>query len=231
MKTGILGKKLGMTQIFTAEGGFVPVTVIEAGPCEVLKVKEDKALLGFGERKEKNTPRPQLAVYKKLNLTPKAFVREIKFDPQEGINTGQRITVDIFKERDFVDIIGISKGKGFQGGVKRWHWAGGPASHGSMHHRRVGSIGGSSFPSRVFKGQRFPGRMGNERKTVQNLEVLKVDKDNNIILVKGSVPGANNGYLEIRMAKKRRPVTKAVQEKPKETPKKPPTGDKGKTRK
>ncbi|MFH1854272.1 MAG: 50S ribosomal protein L3 [Candidatus Omnitrophota bacterium] len=213
MKKGLLGKKLGMTQIFTDEGRFVPVTVIEVGPCAVLKVSEGKALLGFGEKKEKNTPNPQLAIYKKLNLTPKSFIREVEFDSLEGINAGQEITVDIFKEKDFVDITGTSKGKGFQGGVKRWHWRGGPDSHGSMHHRRVGSIGASSFPSRVLKGQRLPGRMGNERKTVQSLEVLKVDKDKNIMLIKGPAPGANNGYLEIRIAKKRSPAIKPAVEK------------------
>lgn len=231
MKTGILGKKLGMTQLFMEDGEVVPVTVIEAGPCAVLRVNKDKALLGFGEKKEKNTAKPEMALYKKLNLTPKAFIKEVAFDSLEGINEGHQIKVDIFKQKDFVDVIGISKGKGFQGGVKRWHWRGGPDGHGSMHHRRVGSIGGSSFPSRVLKGQRFPGRMGNERKTVQNLEVLKVDKDKNIILVKGPVPGANNGYLEIRIAKKRKPVIKPVTlsekpaAKPKESPKKQTASD------
>lgn len=208
MKAGLLGRKLGMTQMFTEEGKFMPVTVIEAGPCPVLRVSKGKALLGFGEKKEKNIPKSQTAIYKKLNLTPKAFTREIKFDSLEGVDAGQQITADIFKEKDFVDIVGISKGKGFQGGVKRWHWRGGPSGHGSMHHRRVGSIGGSSFPSRVFKGQHLPGRMGNERKTVQNLEILKVDKDQNIIMIKGPVPGANNGYLEINIAKKRKPSVK-----------------------
>lgn len=209
MKAGLLGKKLGMTQMFTEEGKFVPATVIKAGPCPVIRVNDGKALLGFGEKKEKNTPKAQMAVYKKLNLASQAFTREIEFDSLEGVTPEKSITVDIFKEKDFVDITGISKGKGFQGGVKRWHWRGGPDGHGSMHHRRVGSIGASSFPSRVLKGQHLPGRMGNERKTIQSLEVLKVDKDNNILLIKGSVPGANNGYLEIRVAKKRRPAVKS----------------------
>jgi len=202
MNIGILGKKLGMTQIFTEDGKFIPLTVVEAGPCTVLKVHEHKLTLAFGDRREKNTPNPELAVYKKLNSKPKAYVREMAFDSDEGVSAGSQITVDIFKEKDFVDITGTSKGKGFQGGVKRWGWAGGPDSHGSMHHRRVGSIGGSSYPARVWKGMHMPGRMGNKKNTVQNLEVIKVYKEKNLILIKGPVPGANNGYLEIKSAKK-----------------------------
>jgi len=187
MKIGILGKKLGMTQIFSEEGQFICVTVIEAGPCSVLRVLENKIALGFGLKKTKKN----------------ALVREMEYTIDGEISVGGNITVDVFKEKDFVDISGTSKGKGFQGGVKRWHWRGGPDSHGSMHHRRVGSIGASSYPSRVIKGQRMPGRMGNERKTIQNLEVLKIYKDKNIMLVRGSIPGANGGYLEIRSAKKK----------------------------
>ena len=203
MKLGLLGKKLGMTQVFTEEGRFVPVTVIEAGPCTVLNVLKNKVLLGFGTRKVKNTPRPEMGLYKKANAEPNAFVKELPFDAGEDVSVGKKLTVDIFKEKDFVDIAGTSIGKGFQGGVKRWGWAGGPKSHGGMHHRRVGSIGGSSYPSRVWKGLHLPGRMGNVRKTVQNLEIIKVYKEKNILLVKGAVPGAKNGYLEIRAAKKR----------------------------
>ena len=203
MKIGILGKKLGMTQIFTEEGKFIPLTVVEAGPCTVLKAHEHRLTLGFGDRKEKNTPNPELAFYKKINSKPKAYVREMAFDSDDKVSAGSQITVDIFKEKDFVDITGVSKGKGFQGGVRRWGWAGGPDSHGSMHHRRIGSIGGSSYPSRVWKGMHMPGRMGNKKKTVQNLEVIKVYKEKNLMLVKGPVPGANNGYLEIRSAKKK----------------------------
>jgi len=203
MKIGLLGKKIGMTQIFTEDGEFVPVTVIEAGPCTVLRILERKVMFGFGDKKEKNTPRPELGFYKKINVKPRAFVKELSFDIDDKLSIGQQITVDIFKEKDFVDISGTSKGKGFQGGVRRWHWRGGPDSHGSMHHRRVGSVGGSSFPSRVWKGQRLPGRMGNERKTVQSIKVVKVYKEKNLLLVRGQVPGANNGYLEIMIAKKK----------------------------
>lgn len=203
MKAGILGKKIGMTQIFTEEGVFVPVTVIEAGPCVILKVLKDKLMIGFGVKKEKKTLKPEIGFYKKINVKPSAFVKEIPFDVTENISVGQQITVDIFKEKDFVDIAGTTIGKGFQGGVKRWGWAGGPSGHGSMHHRRVGSVGGSSYPSRLWKGLHLPGRMGNNRKTIQNLEIVKVYKDKNMILVKGSVPGSDNGYLEIKFAKKK----------------------------
>ena len=203
MKIGLLGKKLGMTQIFTEDGTFVPVTVIEVGPCTILKVAEGKILLGFGNKKEKNTTKQEMGLYKKVGASPSAFVKEIIFDAKDNVNVGEKITVDIFREKDFVDISGTSKGKGFQGGVKRWGWAGGPKSHGGMHHRRVGSIGGSSYPSRVWKGLHLPGRMGNKRKTVQNLEVMKIYKEKNMMLVKGPIPGADNSYLEINIAKKK----------------------------
>ncbi len=203
MKIGLLGRKLGMTQIFTEDGTFVPVTVIEVGPCTILKVDEGKVLLGFGSKKEKNTSMQEMGLYKKASTSPCAVVKELAFDTGDNVNVGGKITVDIFREKDFVDISGTSKGKGFQGGVKRWGWAGGPKSHGGMHHRRVGSIGGSSYPSRVWKGLHLPGRMGNKRKTVQNLEVIKIYKEKNMMLVKGPVPGADNSYLEIKIAKKK----------------------------
>jgi len=206
MKIGILGKKIGMTQVFSEDGSFVPVTVIEAGPCAVLRIFKDRLLLGFGDRKEKNTPKSELGVFKKAKAKPKHFVRELPFDIDDKISVGQEVKVDIFREKDFVDIIGSSIGKGFQGGVKRWHWKGGPSGHGSMHHRRVGSIGASSFPSKVIKGLHLPGRMGNKRKTVQNLEVIKVYKDKNLMFVRGPVPGAKNGYLEIKIAKKKKVI-------------------------
>ena len=203
MKMGLLGRKLGMTQFWTEEGRFVPVSIIEAGPCIVLDILKDRLKLGFSKKKQKNTSNPELGFYKKRDVLPQAFVKEIPFDIDDKVSVGQKITVDIFKEKDFVDITGTSIGKGFQGGVKRWHWAGGPSGHGSMHHRRVGSVGARSFPSRVLKGQRLPGRMGNERKTVQNLKIVKVYKDRNLLMVKGPVPGADNGFLEIKMAKKK----------------------------
>lgn len=207
MKIGLLGKKIGMTQIFSEEGVYVPVTAIEAGPCTVLNVSEKKIRLGFGEKKEKNTPRPQLSFYKKINRKPSAFVREIFFDVKDKMDVGQQITVDIFKEKDFVDITGTSIGRGFQGVVKRHHFRGGPGGHGSMFHRAPGGIGsqagGRGCRKDVPKGKRFPGHMGNARKTIQSLQVIKVLKEKNILLVKGSVPGCRNGYLEIKSAKKK----------------------------
>jgi large subunit ribosomal protein L3 len=207
MKVGLLGKKIGMTQIFSEEGMYVPVTVIEAGPCTVLNVSEKKVRLGFGEKKEKNTPKPQLGFYKKIGQKPSVFVREISFDAKDKVSVGQQITVDIFKEKDFVDIAGTSIGRGFQGVVKRHHFKGGPGGHGSMFHRAPGGIGstagGRGCRKNVPKGKRFPGHMGNERKTMQSLEVIKVLKEKNILLVKGAVPGCRNGYLEIKTAKKR----------------------------
>ena len=204
---GLLGKKIGMTQIFNGDGNFVPVTVIEAGPCTVLNVSEKKIRLGFKEKKEKNTARPQLGFYKKINQKPSAFVKEISFDAKEKANVGQQITVDIFKEKDFVDITGTSIGRGFQGVVKRHHFKGGPGGHGSMFHRAPGGIGsqagGRGCRKDVPRGKRFPGHMGDERKTIQSLEVIKVLKEKNLLLVKGAVPGCRNGYLEIKTAKKK----------------------------
>ena len=207
MKIGLLGKKIGMTQIFSEEGVFVPVTVIEAGPCTVLNVSEKKVRMGFGEKKEKHTLKPQLGFYKKINQKPSSFVKEIPFDAKDKVNVGQQITVDIFKEKDFVDIAGTSIGRGFQGVVKRHHFKGGPGGHGSMFHRAPGGIGsqagGKGCRKNVQKGKRFPGHMGNERITMQSLEVVKVLKEKNLLLVKGCVPGSRNGYLEIKSAKKK----------------------------
>lgn len=207
MKVGLLGKKIGMTQVFNEEGIFVPVTVIEAGPCTVLNISEKKVKLGFGAKKEKNTPKPQMGLYKKLNQKPSAFVKEIPFDTQDKVSVGQQITVDLFKEKDFVDVVGTSIGRGFQGVVKRHHFKGGPGGHGSMFHRAPGGIGsqagGRGCRKDVPRGKRFPGHMGNERVTMQSLQVIKVLKEKNLLLVKGAVPGCRNGYLEIKTAKKR----------------------------
>lgn len=203
----ILGKKIGMTQIFTDDGSLAAVTVIEAGPCTVLNVSGNNVRLGFGERKEKNTPKPEMGFYKKLNQAPKLFVKEMPFEPKDTIAVGQQITVDIFKEKDFVDVTGTSIGKGFQGVVKRHHFKGGPGGHGSMFHRAPGGIGsmagGRGCRKGVRKGKRLPGHMGHERTTMQNLEVAKVLKEKNLLLVKGVVPGPKNGYVEIHTAKKK----------------------------
>lgn len=209
MALGILGKKLGMTQIFNQEGNIVPVTVIEVGPCPVLQVKtQDKdgysaIQVGFGQKKENKTTKPILGHFKKSNAKPHRFIREFRVDKPQDYKLGQEILADIFVPGDCVDVIGTSIGKGFQGGVKRWHWAGGPESHGSMQHRQVGSIGASSTPSHTYRGQHMPGRMGNARATAQNLEVIKSDKDNNLLVIKGAVPGPDGGLLIIRRAKKK----------------------------
>ncbi len=210
MTIGILGKKLGMTQIFQEDGKLIPVTVIEAGPCPVLQVKDESTdgyravQIGFGQTKENRTTKPLLGHFKKAKAGPVKFIKEIRLDPEQKYEAGQKIEVDIFQIGNFVDISSISKGKGFQGGVKRWHWKGGPKSHGSMQHRRAGSIGASSDPSRVFKGKHMPGRMGGKKVTVQNLQVVKVDKENSLLLVKGHVSGADGQFLVIKLAKKKK---------------------------
>lgn len=209
MALGILGKKIGMTQVYRDNGRIVPVTVIEAGPCYVLQVKSgdkdgyDAVQLGFIEKKEKNVTKPILGRFKKINITPKRFIREIRISNEQKFEIGQQLKVDVFEIGDAVDITGTSIGKGFQGGMKRWHWKGGKKTHGSMSHRRPGSIGSSTDPSRVFKGHHLPGRMGGDTVTVQNIEVVKVDLENNLLVVEGAVPGAVNGLLFIKKAKKR----------------------------
>jgi large subunit ribosomal protein L3 len=173
----------------------------------VLNVSEKKVRLGFGEKKEINIPKPQLGFYKKIKQKPSSFVKEIPFDARDNVNVGQQITVDIFKESDFVDIAGTSIGRGFQGVVKRYHFKGGPGGHGSMFHRAPGGIGsqagGRGCRKDVPRGKRFPGHMGNGRKTMQSLQIIKVLKEKNLLLVKGCVPGCKNGYLEIKSAKKK----------------------------
>lgn len=215
---GILGKKIGITQLFKEDGSIVPATVIEAGPCYVLQIKTSevdgyKAIqLGFESKKERRVNKSLMGHFKKAKTKPISFIKELRTESIDRYKVGQVITADIFQEKDLVDITGSSIGKGFQGGVKRWGWSGGKASHGSMHHRAPGSIGASSFPSRVFKGHHMPGRMGNEQKTIQNLEIVKVDKENNLLVVKGSVPGHKNSYVVIKEAKKH-PVERKHEEK------------------
>lgn len=206
---GIIGKKIGMTQFFKEDGTHVPVTLIEAGPCPILQVKnKDKdgyvALqLGFGQKHERLLNKPLKGHFKKSGVKSVRAIKEIHVDSLEGYKTGQIIDVDIFDAGDFVDVTGISIGKGFQGGMKRWNWTGGKGSHGSMHHRRVGSIGASSFPSRVHKGKHMAGRMGGVQRTVQNLEIIKVDKEKHLMVIKGSVPGNENSYLMIKESLKK----------------------------
>jgi len=201
--TGILGKKIGMTQIFAEDGALVNVTAVEAGPCPVLAVKEKNIQLGFDLIKEKRLKRPIAGYFKKLNIEARKFIREVPKEQSKEYKVGEEIKVDIFTQGDFVDVSGVSIGKGFQGGMKRWHWKGGPMTHGSTSHRRVGSIGSTTTPGRVFKGHHMPGHMGALGVTTQNLKIVKIDKENNILLIKGAVPGFKNGYVIIRKAKKK----------------------------
>jgi len=225
MSLGILGKKIGMTQVYDQEGAVVGVTVIEAGPCPVLQIKtKDKEgysaiQVGFMEKKENRTIKPLLGHFKKAASKPQRYVREFRIEKVEDYKVGQFVLVDIFAPDDCVDIIGVSIGKGFQGGMRRHNWAGGPASHGSMHHRAPGSVGASSDPSRTYKGQKLPGRMGNAQVTVQNIKVIKVDKENNLLIVKGAVPGSDGSLVIVRKGKKKEkfiPVKKPVVKKKKE---------------
>lgn len=219
--TGILGKKIGMTQVFGEDGQVIPVTAIASGPCSVLQIKTKKSdgynaiRLGFEDIKDSKVKKPLREVFKKIKVTPKRFIKEIPVENPENYRIAQNIDVAQFCPGDFVDIVGTSKGRGFQGGIKRWHWSGGPKTHGSMSHRTPGSIGASAFPSRVYKGHHLPGHMGNQRVSVQNLEVIKVDKENNLLVLKGSVPGPLNSYLIIKKAKKKKP--KAIKKEPEET--------------
>lgn len=202
---GLLGKKIGMTHIFSEAGQMLSVTIIEAGPCPILAVKERSIQLGFDlVKKESRLKKPILGYFKKLNVAPLGLIREVSRDPQKEYKLGDQIKVDLFKPGEFVDITGTSRGLGFQGGMKRWGWKGQPQSHGSMSHRRIGSMGSSTTPGRVWKGLQIAGHMGTQRVTLQNLQVVKIDAQNNLLLVKGTVPGHKNSYLIIRKAKKKK---------------------------
>jgi large subunit ribosomal protein L3 len=206
MINGLLGKKIGMTQIFDSEGNIVPVTAISVGPCYVLGLKEapkKKVVLGFDRIKEKNCPRSRLGIFKKSNTQPLRVIREFLSSDNASYQVGQELKADCFRPGEYVNVIGTSIGKGFQGGMKRWNWHGGDAGHGSMHHRRIGSNGANTFPGRVLRGKNMPGHLGNEKVTVHSLRVMSVDIENNMILVKGAVPGFKSGILSVeRSAKK-----------------------------
>lgn len=205
MANVLLGRKIGMTQIYDDNGNVIPVTAISAGPCIVLGLTEKNVRLGYEDIDEKKVKKPQLGMFKKLNIKPKRIIREIDSRPGRDaeIKVGQEVTVTIFKSGNFVDATGISIGKGFQGGMKRWNWHGQPGSHGSMQHRQPGSIGSNTTPGRVFKGKHMPGHMGHARITVQNIQIMRVDAQNNILLLKGQVPGHRQGLIIIRDAKKK----------------------------
>ena len=206
MIRGLIGRKIGMTQIFDKDGNIIPVTVVEAGPCVVLELKESpkKVKLGFESLKESRATKPELGFFKKLGIAPLKIIQEFSSTENKDYKVGQEIKADIFKRGDFVDVTGTSIGKGFQGGMKRWHWDGGPATHGSMHHRRVGAIGSNTTPGRVFKGKSMPGHMGAVKITTQGLRVMGVDTEKNFLLIKGAVPGYSKSLLTINLSRKRK---------------------------
>lgn len=205
MAPGILGKKIGMTQVFDEDGRVVPATVLQAGPCVVVQRKSasrdgyEAIQVGLVDFiKERRVNKPAKGRFEKVGVEPAGFLREFRLDEASDYKPGDRILASDFRVKQRVDVVGVSKGKGFQGVVKRHGFAGGPATHGAMFHRAPGSIGQSSYPSRVFKGMRLPGRMGNRRVTTRGLEVVGVLPDDNILLVRGAVPGASGGYVMIR---------------------------------
>jgi large subunit ribosomal protein L3 len=225
MINGIIGRKIGMTQLFAEDGSVVPATIIKAGPCVVVQRKTksndgyESVQIGLVDATPAKVRKPLAGHYKKANVPPTRVRREVKLvaddkdksDPKPG----DQILVSIFQNGERVDVIGTSRGKGFQGVVKRHHFAGGAATHGSMFHRAPGSIGASSFPSRVIKGMRGAGRMGGDRITVRNLKVAKVDADNNLLIVRGAIPGAPTGYVLVRKAIAAKKIKVAQVEKPK----------------
>jgi large subunit ribosomal protein L3 len=205
MTNGLLGKKLGMTQVFD-ETRLTPVTVIEAGPCRVVTIKTkerdgyEAVQLSYGEVKERKLSKAELGHLKKQQAPASRVLRE--FEKVGEVTVGDSVTVGMFKKGDWVDVVGVSKGKGFQGVVKRHNYAGGPESHGSMFHRHPGSMGASSYPSRVWKGKTLPGHMGAERVTVQRLKVVDSRPEENLLFVRGAIPGATNGLIVVRKSKK-----------------------------
>jgi len=204
MINGLLGKKVGMTQLLQDDGSVVPVTVIQAGPCVVVQKKTkqkdgyDAVQLGFVEFiKPKRVNQAIAGHFKKSNVAPARFIREVRVEGEEGANPGDKVMVDIFNANELVHIVGTSKGRGFAGFVKRHHFRGGRATHGSMFHRAPGSIGSSAYPSRVLKGMRMAGHLGNARVTVQNLRVARIDQENNLLFLRGAVPGPAGGYVVV----------------------------------
>ena len=212
MKKAILGKQIGMTQIFLPDGRLVPVTVVEAGPCTVTMVKTQKTdgyeaiQVGFGElseqRAKKLLNKPELGHFAKAGVSPARYLREFRMDDISGYSVGDVIRVDIFAEGDVIDVTGTSKGHGYTGVIQRWNQHTGPMAHGSKYHRGVGSLGANSTPSRVFKNKHMPGQYGGERVTIQNLQVVKVDAERNLLMIKGASPGANDSLVIVRDAVK-----------------------------
>ncbi|PLX73122.1 MAG: 50S ribosomal protein L3 [Desulfuromonas sp.] len=209
MIKAIIGKKLGMTQVFSEDGKRIPVTVVEAGPCTVLQKKQEQTdgynalQIGFGARKAHRTNKPEMGHCKAAGKGSFSFLREVQADNIDDYNVGDEITCDaLFNAGDKIDVCGTSKGKGFQGVIKRWGFSGGRNTHGSKFHRAPGAIGASAWPAKVFKGKKMAGQMGNERKTIQNLEVVEVRPDQNILLIKGAIPGSRDSLVMIQKAVK-----------------------------
>ena len=202
MLKAILGKKIGMTQIFTDDGSMIPVTVVEAGPCVVTQVKTEESdgynaiQVGFGEIREKLVNKPQAGHFKKANTEAKRYLREFRTD--EVFTVGDEIKVDVFEKDEAIDVTAITKGKGYAGAIKRWGQHRGPMAHGSKYHRGQGSMGAKSDPGRVFKTKRMPGHMGSVQRTIVNVKVAAIDVDKNVLLIKGSVPGAKGQLLTIK---------------------------------
>jgi large subunit ribosomal protein L3 len=225
MVTGIIGRKVGMTQVFDADGTVHPATVIKAGPCVVVQAKTtqtdgyEAVQLGFVEETPAKTNKPTAGHYKRANVPPTRMRREFRTVSASGDTAapqvGDQVLASIFADGERVDVIGTGRGKGFQGVVKRHHFGGGAATHGSMFHRAPGSIGASSFPSRVIKGMRAAGRMGGGRITIHNLKVLRVDTENHLLVVEGGIPGAPSSYVIVRKARKAKRIKIAQVEKPK----------------
>lgn len=207
MAPSLLGKKLGMSQMFSPEGEIIPITIINAGPCEVMQIKTmekdgySALQIGFDDRKKKRATKPAIGHAAKAGVEPKKFIREIRGDNGAEYKVGQKLTVDIFDGISKVDVTGITKGKGFAGVIKRWGFSGGPQTHGSTRHRTSGSIGAGTDPGRVIKGMRMAGRMGGKRCTTRNLSVIKIDSERNLLFVKGAVPGPNGCYLSVQKSK------------------------------
>ncbi len=211
MKKAILGKKLGMTQIFSADGLVVPVTVVEAGPCFVVQIKNkekdgyNSVVVGYENKRENLVNKPLLGQFKKANIEPKRFIKEFAFENATDYTVGDEINVSIFEEDDMVDVVGTSKGHGYSGVIKKWNFQRHRMSHGNgPNHRAPGSIGANTFPGKVFKGKKMSGRWGNDRVTIQNLKVIKVDPERNVLLIKGAVPGVKGSLLTIKQAVKAR---------------------------
>jgi large subunit ribosomal protein L3 len=205
---GLIGKKVGMTRLYDEAGSIIPVTVIQAGPCPILQIKRKETdgytalQVGYDKKPERKANKPELGHFKKSGADPVRVVREFRTENLDGFEVGGQIDVSIFEVGEKVDVIGTSKGRGFASPIKRHHLSRGPETHGSMYHRRVGSMGGSSDPSRVWKGKRLAGHMGAARATLQNLRVVRVDKKNNLIVVRGGIPGHINGYVMIAKSRK-----------------------------